>query len=119
MPYWYRGRSGDAFTDATLHADRDCPDAPIRPVADSTVADLETPDYCEACVPAARESEDASDTDTSDDADAADTLSAAEIETAIANETCPWCPDDGYTGPHVGQHASSAHPEAWREFRDE
>jgi hypothetical protein len=129
MPYWYHGRNGDSFVDATLHADRDCPDAPIRPVADSTVAELDAPNYCAACVPAATREAD-TDTDADDDTDAdgntdtdtdtaGDTLSPDEIETAIENEACPWCPDDGYTGPHVGQHASSAHPDAWGRYRDE
>jgi hypothetical protein len=36
--------------------------------------------------------------------------------TAIERGKCPWC--DDYDGDHVGQHASSAHPEAWREYRD-
>lgn len=36
--------------------------------------------------------------------------------TAIERGECPWC--DGYAGDHVGQHASSAHPEAWRKYRD-
>jgi len=41
---------------------------------------------------------------------------AAAVEAGI----CPWCKEDGdrYEGEHVGQHASSAHPEAWAEYRD-
>lgn len=34
----------------------------------------------------------------------------------IDDGECPWCED--YSGEHVGQHASSAHPELWREYRD-
>lgn len=33
------------------------------------------------------------------------------IEDAISAGECPWCSD--YEGDHVGQHASSAHPEVW------
>lgn len=37
-----------------------------------------------------------------------------DIPDAIAAGVCPWCPpDERYEGEHVGQHASSAHPEAW------
>jgi hypothetical protein len=28
----------------------------------------------------------------------------------------PWC--EGYEGDHVGQHASSAHPDEWAAYRD-
>lgn len=29
---------------------------------------------------------------------------------------CPWCED--YDGEHVGQHASSAHPDEWQAYRE-
>jgi len=29
---------------------------------------------------------------------------------------CPWC--DEYEGDHVGQHASSAHPDAWDAYNE-
>lgn len=33
------------------------------------------------------------------------------IDDAIEAGECPWC--DEYSGEHVGQHASSAHPDKW------
>ena len=33
---------------------------------------------------------------------------------AVESGVCPWC--DDYEGDHVGQHASSAHPDAWDEY---
>lgn len=40
----------------------------------------------------------------------------AEIQ--IKEGVCPWCPpDDRYEGDHVGQHASSAHPDAWEDYK--
>lgn len=38
----------------------------------------------------------------------------------VADGVCPWCPpDDQYEGEHIGQHASSAHPDAWDEYTQE
>lgn len=34
-----------------------------------------------------------------------------DTEALIADGVCPWC--DDYEGDHVGQHASSAHPDEW------
>ncbi len=41
---------------------------------------------------------------------------AAAMEAGV----CPWCEsdDDRYEGENVGQHASSAHPEEWTEYRE-
>lgn len=40
-------------------------------------------------------------------------------EELIEDGVCPWCPpDDRYEGDHVGQHASSAHSEAWSDYQD-
>lgn len=38
------------------------------------------------------------------------------IGEAIDRGECPWC--DDYEGDHVGQHASSAHPDAWDTYKD-
>lgn len=42
------------------------------------------------------------------------------IEDRIDAGECPWCPDDedGYTGDGVAQHASSAHPEEWQDYKE-
>lgn len=41
-------------------------------------------------------------------------------ETALARGECPWCPpDDRYEGDAIPQHASSAHPREWAEYRGE
>jgi hypothetical protein len=34
----------------------------------------------------------------------------------IDSGECPWC--DGYEGDHVGQHASSAHPDEWANYTE-
>lgn len=54
MTHWYHGRSGDSFTDATIHADRDCPDldAPTMPVTAGVLDDIDA-DRCPACDPEA------------------------------------------------------------------
>jgi hypothetical protein len=58
------------------------------------------------------------DADADDDADSDDTADDTDGEPAAAEQlaagVCPWCPDDDrYEGDHVGQHASSAHPDEW------
>jgi hypothetical protein len=38
----------------------------------------------------------------------------------IGEGVCPWCPpDDRYEGDHVGQHASSAHPDEWADYTED
>lgn len=34
----------------------------------------------------------------------------------VADGICPWCSD--YEGDHVGQHASSAHPDKWADYSE-
>lgn len=34
----------------------------------------------------------------------------------IDRGVCPWCSD--YEGDHVGQHASSAHPDEWADYTE-
>jgi len=99
MTHYYAGRSGDPISEALVHTDRDCPDIDeesggIRPIADATVEALADVTLCGAC-------------------------SGADVgaETLISEGVCPWC--DGYSGDHVGQHASSAHAERWRAFKGE
>lgn len=63
MTYYYSGRSGDALSDKTLHADPECyhlqnADGGVRPVADSTVESLEKPDYCGVCCDVGDDDED-------------------------------------------------------------
>lgn len=41
----------------------------------------------------------------------------ADPEAMIDRGECPWCSD--YAGDHVGQHASSAHPEKWAAYKEE
>jgi len=42
---------------------------------------------------------------------------AVDIEATIEAGECPWC--DDYEGDAVGQHASSAHPEAWDDYKED
>jgi hypothetical protein len=35
----------------------------------------------------------------------------------VKDGVCPWC--DEYEGDHVGQHASSAHPDEWDAFKSD
>lgn len=47
-------------------------------------------------------------------------LRDAPAETQVAEGVCPWCsPNDRYEGDHVGQHASSAHPDEWDAFKED
>lgn len=39
------------------------------------------------------------------------------IEQRIADGECPWC--DEYEGDAVGQHAASAHPDAWDGYKED
>ena len=98
MTYYYEGRDGDSFVDATIHHSEDCEELgePVRPIADSTVEAYDV-DKCSQCSPL--ESASGSDSD------------AAEL---IEEGVCPWCSD--YEGDHVGQHASSAHEKEWNDY---
>ncbi|WP_135363450.1 hypothetical protein [Halosimplex halophilum] len=57
--------------------------------------------------------------------DAGEDITADEVE-SLADDViaeridageCPWC--DEYEGENVGQHASSAHPDAWDDYKGE
>lgn len=39
------------------------------------------------------------------------------VAEAIEAGECPWC--DEYDGDHVGQHASSAHPDKWDAYSED
>jgi len=43
-------------------------------------------------------------------------VSNEDAEALMDNGVCPWCEE--YAGDHVGQHASSAHPDEWDEYTD-
>lgn len=113
MSRYISAEDGDALAGQTLHSRRDCPaleaDAGhARPVADSTVAAING-ESCPECTPLGNDSASGGD-------DSAATGTPVTVEDAIENGECPWCSD--YSGEHVGQHASSAHTEAWAEHRD-
>ena len=93
MTHYYAGRSGDPINE--VHTDADCAaeDGPVRPIADETVESLDGVTYC-SCT--GKEPKDMT-------------------EELISEGVCPWC--DEYSGEHVGQHASSAHPDRWDAFK--
>jgi len=39
-----------------------------------------------------------------------------DVAQLIEAGVCPWC--DAYSGDHVGQHASSAHPDKWDRYNE-
>lgn len=59
-----------------------------------------------------------SDADDSADAGGPESASSTtDPATLIEQGECPWC--DDYAGEHVGQHASSAHPEQWDAYTED
>ena len=40
-----------------------------------------------------------------------------DAEALVKSGVCPWC--DEYDGDHVGQHASSAHPDEWDAYKSD
>jgi len=105
MTYYYVGGNGDSFVDAVIHADADCPDDDTRPIADSTVDSIDA-NFCPECV----------DTPDGKDSDPGDgDMQNADAEQLIEQGICPWC--DDYEGEYIGNHASSAHPDEWREYK--
>jgi hypothetical protein len=71
-------------------------------------------DACPNCTDA--DTEAGAPTDTADGRTDAERDIAGMIDMGV----CPWCPQDTdrYEGDHVGQHASSAHPQAWAAYKD-
>lgn len=112
MAYYYEGRDGASFTDATLHHREDCDELgePVRPIAEKSVEGMDDPDLCPECAPLDSGSE--SDTGGDDGEE-------QSIGDMIEDGVCPWCDDDPYEGDHVGRHASSAHPETWDDYRED
>jgi hypothetical protein len=96
--YYINGPDGAKFVDATIHTDAECAndagDGHIRPLAVETVDRLTDPEMCPDCT---------------------DTDAERDIEGMIDMGVCPWC--DEYEGEHVGQHASSAHPDEWDAYK--
>jgi len=41
----------------------------------------------------------------------------SDLEETINGGECPWC--DKYEGDAVGQHAASAHPDAWDDYKED
>jgi len=46
-----------------------------------------------------------------------DMESKLDIAGVIEQGKCPWC--DEYEGDHIGQHASSAHPDEWNAYTED
>lgn len=113
---YYAVRETDSYSDVVLHTQRGCVDGPMRAAPPGVDGDL-----CSDCTGAGGGSETEDDGGTAEVAESEDATEwadrpAAAVEAGI----CPWCEEDAdrYEGEHVGQHASSAHPEAWAEYRD-
>jgi hypothetical protein len=101
--YYINGEDGSSFTDAVVHTDKQCAeqagDGHARPVSAEHVD--ATTDRCRECAFTALEDLPEPESDR---------------EELIENGECPWCSE--YKGDHVGQHASSAHPEEWTDYKE-
>lgn len=117
MAYYYEGRDGASFTESVVHYREDCDELgePIRPIAEATIEASEDIEMCPDCTPLDSASE--SDTDEPDGEE------ERSRESLIEDGRCPWCIEEGaedpYKGEHVGQHASSAHPEEWDAYKND
>jgi hypothetical protein len=112
---YFRGRSGESYQDKPVHQDPDCPElwdgdtqGGIRPLADADRIDIDG-QRCPLCFP------DASIRQSNNNADS-DDLTVEDIEQILIGGKCPWC--DDYDGDHPKNHASSAHPDAWGDYKD-
>jgi len=103
MTHYYSGRSGDSFTDATLHTDAECCPGPVRPLAESTAESLTDTNYCPDCAGGDDEPEEPEQN--------------RDVAQLIELGSCPWCEKDGFES--VGRHASAAHPNEWQDYRDD
>jgi hypothetical protein len=83
MGYYYTGRDGASFTDATIHTDADCCPDPTRPIAESSI-DADTADFCADC---ATGNTTASDGDDS----ATDTCDVVKADDEVCGRDLP-CP---------------------------
>jgi len=97
MTHWFSGTDG--YAGKTLHNSKQCSELsePYRPLADSTVKQIEDADRCAEC-----------------HADVSDNMQSRDKEQLIQEGVCPWCDRDGFQS--VGRHASSAHPDEWEEY---
>lgn len=106
--YWYcYDRSGEAtgpyFETRGEAVEALAPSEQARPIDEVAL-----PDGAEVVGEAIEASYTAVPDDAVDDDSIAATIDAGE---------CYWC--DEYSGDHVGQHASSAHPEAWTAYKND
>ena len=112
---YYAVRETESYGDVVLHDDRGCPDGPVRAAPRGA-----TGEECPDCTGDGAGGESETDSEGESTAETVGPEDASEDveETAAAVEAgvCPWC--DEYEGGHVGQHASSAHPDAWEAYRD-
>jgi hypothetical protein len=46
-----------------------------------------------------------------------DRTDTVPVDDAIEQGVCPWC--DDYEGDAVAQHASSAHPDEWADYKED
>lgn len=70
-PYYYSGRSGDSFVDATIHADGDChhlqnASGSARPINESSIANTDGLELCGSCVSAGNDSDGGGESGTDD-----------------------------------------------------
>lgn len=105
-----RGDTREVAADGTF----DAPEPVAQAIADHEGVSVESM-RVEAPESAAEPSvSDAGETSDGDDGD--DTATDAEDSDLVAAGICPWC--DEYEGDHVGQHASSAHPDQWAAHKE-
>jgi len=97
--YYYSGRSGDSFTDATIHTDAACCGDPVRPVAEDSVEATKRVTFCPDC------------------ANGDDGMHERDKAQLVQVGVCPWCDRDGLES--VGRHAAQAHPEEWQDYKSD
>jgi len=95
----YALRDGPTWTDGDEHE------------VDDGTADRLTDDHRFELVETTTDDDDADDDSEPSGEDGDEPTAADQIDDGV----CPWC--DEYEGSAVGIHASSAHPDAWDEYR--
>lgn len=80
-------------------------------------------EYVNDGFPREEDAEDVEYVESSEDAtEASESDGERSREELIEQGECPWCVEDGaadpYQGDHIGQHASSAHPDEWDAYQD-
>jgi hypothetical protein len=87
--------------DGTYHEDSTCRRLHNTGGRIRFVEDADDRDACDHCVDEERSE-----------------MQSRDVAQLIEVGVCPWCPvEDRYEGDHVGQHASSAHPDEWAEYK--